>query len=366
MMRKNIWHNILKTTAVRKARIVVFVIAGATLTLASCADDDGTSAGPRQTVRLLVSVPAQTAAASQHRMGDPGEAVPEAADWDRLTVIMAYTDGSQVMKTTITKDYFDNLPNYNGNSNIKLLAIDAQPGTVYIYGVTYSKDAAKGPADAINNCTDNADVQALTISNDYASANGVVDYAKFVSVATGYYKGTDGTNTQPAEFTIQEGGTGAVGTIPTMTLTRLATKIDVQWDVADAYDQGYTDIALEDFIYHGKAYGRLFPDVTISNFTAGDPQDWTFTNTTPISQRNGRQYHYTFTDGVAISAGVDRPNITFNISGNKNENGATTTVKGSYTLNFKNDFVLQPATWYKVNATVRGITTTTNTTISIF
>ena len=96
----------MKTTAVRKARIVVFVIAGATLTLASCADDDGTR-GQRQTVRLLVSVPAQTAAASQHRMGDPGEAVPEAADWDRLTVIMAYTDGSQVMKTTITKADFD-------------------------------------------------------------------------------------------------------------------------------------------------------------------------------------------------------------------------------------------------------------------
>lgn len=345
----------LKTISVRKAWAVVFVVAGTMLTATSCADDDAPSA-PLQTVQLLVSVPAQTLSASQHRLGDPGTAVPEGADWDCLTVIMAYTDDSQVLKTTISKEDFEKLPTYNGNSNIKLLAIDAQPGTVYIYGVTYSKDAANGPADAINNCTDNADVQALTISNDYAKpANGVVDYVKFVSVATGYYKGTDG---QPAEFSIQKGGTGEVGTIPTMTLTRLATKIDVQWDVADAYDQGYTDIALEDFIYHGKAYGRLFPDVTIRNFTAGDPQDWTFTNTTPISQRNGRQYHYTFTDGVAISAGVDRPNITFNISGNKN--GATTTV---YTLNFKNGFVLQPATWYKVNATVRGITTTTNTTI---
>lgn len=352
-MRKNTIHNILKTTSVRKAWAVVFVVAGTMLTATSCADDDAPSA-PLQTVQLLVSVPAQTLSASQHRLGDPGTAVPEGADWDCLTVIMAYTDNSQVLKTTISKDYFDNLPDYNGNSNIKLLAIDAQPGTVYIYGVTYSKDAANGPADAINNCTDNADVQALTISNDYASANGVVDYAKFVSVATGYYKGTDGTNTQPAEFTIQEGGTGAVGTIPTMTLTRLATKIDVQWDVADAYDQGYTDIALEDFIYHGKAYGRLFPDVTISNFTAGDPQDWTFTNTTPISQRNGRQYHYTFTDGVT------KPTITFNISGK--QSGEMNNTTKTYNMQFQSP--LQPATWYKVNATVKGITT--NTTISIF
>ena len=164
MMRKNIWHNILKTTAVRKARIVVFVIAGATLTLASCADDDGTSAGPRQTVRLLVSVPAQTAAASQHRMGDPGEAVPEAADWDRLTVIMAYTDGSQVMKTTITKADFDKLPAYNGNAGIKLFSIEAQPGTVRIYGVTYSSGAraADTLAGDIEACRLAADVQALT------------------------------------------------------------------------------------------------------------------------------------------------------------------------------------------------------------
>lgn len=354
MMRKNIWHNILKTTAVRKARIVVFVIAGATLTLASCADDDGPAAGPRQTVRLLVSVPAQTAAASQHRMGDPGEAVPEAADWDRLTVIMAYTDGSQVMKTTISKDYFDNLPDYNRNSNIKLLAIDAQPGTVYIYGVTYSKDAANGPAEAINNCTDNADVQALTISNDYASANGVVDYAKFVSVATGYYKGTNGTNTQPAEFIIQEGGTGAAGTIPTMTLTRLATKIDVQWDVADAYDQGYTDMKLTDFSLTGTTSGYLFPAISGHKaLTLSDPPV-TFTNTTPISQRNGRQYHYTFTDGKTV------PTITFNISGK--QSGETVNTTKTYHMQFQSP--LQPATWYKVNATVKGITT--NTTISIF
>lgn len=350
MMRKNIWHNILKTTAVRKARIVVFVIAGATLTLASCADDDGTSAGPRQTVRLLVSVPAQTAAASQHRMGDPGEAVPEAADWDRLIVIMAYTDGSQVMKTTITKADFDKLPAYNGNAGIKLLAVEALPGTVRIYGVTYSSGAlaADTLAGDIEACSSAADVQALTISNYYAQG----DAAKFVSVATGYYK-ADGDTL--ADFVIQEGGTGAVGTIPTMTLTRLATKIDVQWDVADAVDKGYTDIRLTDFSFHGKTRGRLFPDVGVSSFTPGAERTWTFTNTTPVSQRNGRQYHYTFTDGQT------RPTITFNISGKQD---GVTDISGDYTMSFQS--ALQPARWYKVNATVRGMTTGTNTSISIF
>lgn len=353
-MRKNTIHNILKTTSVRKAWAVVFVVAGTMLTATSCADDDAPSA-PLQTVQLLVSVPAQTLSASQHRLGDPGTAVPEGADWDCLTVIMAYTDDSQVEKkvltTTLSKEDFEKLPTYSGN--IKLLTIDAQPGKVYIYGVTYSKDAANGPADAINNCTDNADVQVLTISNDYASANGVVDYAKFVSVATGYYKGTNGTNTQPAEFTIQEGGTGAVGTIPTMTLTRLATKIDVQWDVADAYDQGYTDMKLTDFSLTGTASGYLFPAITDGHQEQNESTA-TFTNTTPISQRNGRQYHYTFTDGVT------KPTITFNISGK--QSGEMNNTTKTYNMQFQSP--LQPATWYKVNATVKGITT--NTTISIF
>lgn len=352
-MRKNTIHNILKTTSVCKAWAVVFVVAGTMLTATSCADDDAPSA-PLQTVQLLVSVPAQTLSASQHRLGDPGTAVPEGADWDCLTVIMAYTDDSQVLKTTISKEDFEKLPDYNRNSNIKLLAIDAQPGTVQIYGVTYSNKASSADtlAQNIDACKSVDDVQKLTISNYYAKDDESQSrVAKFVSVATGYYKDT---GTQPAVFTIQEGGTGEGGTIPTMTLTRLATKIDVQWDVADAYDQGYIDIALEDFIYHGKAYGRLFPDVTISDFKTGESRDWTFTNTTPISQRNGRQYHYTFTDGVTV------PTITFNISGK--QSGETVNTTKTYHMQFQSP--LQPATWYKVNATVKGITT--NTTISIF
>lgn len=347
-MRKNTIHNILKTTSVRKAWAVVFVVAGTMLTATSCADDDAPSA-PLQTVQLLVSVPAQTLSASQHRLGDPGTAVPERADWNCLTVIMAYTDDSQVEKkvltTTLSKEDFEKLPTYSGN--IKLLTIDAQPGKVYIYGVTYSSTADGNPEADINACQSNTAVQKLTISNNYAQG----DVAKFVSVATGYYKGTDGTNTQPAEFIIQEGGTGAAGTIPTMTLTRLATKIDVQWDVADAYGQGYTDMALTDFSLTGTASGYLFPAITDGHQEQNESTA-TFTNTTPISQRNGRQYHYTFTDGMTV------PTITFHLSGKQN---GTKDVSKDYTLKFNS--ALQPATWYKVNATVKGITTTTNTTI---
>lgn len=143
---KNNRFNILKTTAMRNAWVVVFVVAGTTLTATSCADDDGAVAsGSRQKVQLLVSVPTQTAAASQHRLADPGTAVPEGTDWDRLTVILAYADGSRVIKTTLTKEEFEALADYENQPGVKLLTIDAWLGEAYIYGVTYSSTATGNP-----------------------------------------------------------------------------------------------------------------------------------------------------------------------------------------------------------------------------
>ncbi|MDM8337141.1 hypothetical protein [Mediterranea massiliensis] len=317
--------------------------------LAACQKEEDVPAPYTETVQLIISVPASAST----RIGDPGEPVDEGADWDRLAVILAYTEGSEVtlpggskvQVTAISKDDFEKLPLY-GNTQYRLLAIDAQPGTVNIYGVTYSSDAAQNPESAIEACKDNAAVQALTISNDYASTSQNAA-SKFVSVATGYYKTTVSGN-QPAEFTIQEGGTGQVGgTIPTMTLTRLAAKIDIQWDAADAYDKEYTDVKVTGFSFDSNnvtvtdsGNGRLFP--TLNSSSTGIAGKKTFYNTSEISQRNGRVYHYTFPDGVSV------PSVKFNITAN-NESDSK-----NYTLNFQE--ALKQATWYKVNATIKGIT----------
>lgn len=332
--------------------------------LVSCSHDDDASPSSvenLETVKLYISVPG----VQSTRLGDPGTAVDEGEDWDELAIIMAYTDDSQVtlpnnskvQVTTISKNDFVNLPIY-GNTNCRLLSIDAQPGKVYIYGVTYSNGAANNPSSAIAGCTTNAEVQALTISNAYSEDNGTIDYAKFVSVATGYYK-ENGTDLTP--FEIKEGGTGEVGNIPTMTLTRLAAKIDIQWDAADAYDQGYTNVKVTDFKYDsgnasvvGVGFGRLFPDLVSTSATAiGGSKE--FYNTSEISQRNGRVYHYVFPDGVS------KPSVTFNISAKKT--GETESTTKSYTMTFPS--ALQKATWYKVNATIKGITGNGNITLSM-
>lgn len=317
-----------------------------------------------ETVQLIISVP--NTAAGSRAIGDQGAPVDEGADWDRLAVILAYTDdsqvtlpgGSEVQVTTLSKADFETLPFYN-NTQFRLLSIDAQPGKVYIYGVTYSADATGNPEAAINLCTTDAAVKALTISNDYSKLpDGTIDYAKFVSVATGYYRGEAATGNQPAAFTIQQGGTGQVGNIPTMTLTRLATKLDIQWDAADAYEQGYTDVKVTSFSYQGKEKGRLFPEVTLPTepTITNTSQSWTFYNTSEISQRNGRVYHYTFTDGILESVtgtgSNTTPCVTFKIAANKPSE--TTATSKDYTLNFSAP--LKQAAWYKVNATIKGIT----------
>lgn len=334
------------------------LICACLLAVTACSSDDETAVTvpETETVQLILSVPATSA---DTRFGDPGTAVDEGADWDCLAVILAYTDdsqvsmadGSKVRVVTLTKEEFENLPFYNNSTTFRLLTIDAQPGTVYIYGVTYSSDVANNPEGDIKACKSNDQVKVLSISNDYASSGGTIDYAKFVSVATGYYQDATGVL---SPFEIKEGGTGQIGEIPTMTLTRLAAKIDIQWDAADAYEAGYTDVGVTGFTYNGGEKGRLFPELSPASTTA--TKAWTFYNTSEISQRNGRVYHYTFPDGNGSSF----PHITFNISA-KDIDGSTTTQK-TYTMNFST--ALQRATWYKVNAFIKGVNGSGTITLS--
>lgn len=308
---------------------------------------------PDDNLYLYIQVPsAQTTKA----ISDPGLPTQEGEDWDRLAVIFVYDEtnaegNNKIIVKNISKSEFDNLPNSTDYPGFKSIPLYIEAGTVYIYGVTYSEKVDGDLTSAIEGCLKKDAVEKLTISNDYgkelnedgSAKEGTLNYAKFLSVATGYYKGT---GTTPAEYKISYDGKGSSAS---MTLTRLAAKIDVQWDAADAYEQGYTDVKVTGFNYNGKTLGRLFPDVTLptgTTITNNDDKSWTFYNTSEISQRNGRVYHYTFPDGVS------KPSVKFKIDAEKS--GATIPDDGySYTMTFP---VLQQATWYKVNATIKGIT----------
>lgn len=329
-------------------------------------DDGGVPSGENlETVKLYISVPG----VQSTRMGDPGTAVPEGEDWDELAIMVEYTGTStKRLLKTISKTDFDNLPSLDAEGKIKIISLDVEKGDVYIYGVTYTSTDSQSPEsvieDWVNKSNGIEDISDLTISNAYADR----DMAKFVSVATGFYDlDTDGNHTGTRQtYSIKSiTDPNFSNTIPTIILTRLAAKIDIQWDAADAYEAGYTDVNVTRFTYKGTKYGRLFPNIASSNYSAKE-QDWTFYNTLEISQRNGRVYHYTFPDGTYIDGttptdGVTVPSVTFNISAKKT--GETESTTKSYTMNFQK--ALQKATWYKVNATIKGITGNGTITLSM-
>lgn len=353
--------------------LLLWSVTLAALAFASCSGDDtagsdptgpGTTGDQLQTVRLYLNVPSTATA----RVGDPGFPTGEGEDWDQLAVMIESANGnvitannSRYFVRTLSRTAYDDLPEQSG---YRWLPIDLVEGSsVYIYGVTYSSTATNNPAQAIENVVRNSDSFAnIKISNNYsANESGQIDAAKFLSVATGYYTNDQGERT----FTVTQptGDPYDPATMPTMTLTRLAAKIDIQWDAQDAYvlenneNIYYEDVSVGKFTFYtsqGNASvaedetgkGFLFPGLnTAATATPGKKE---FYNTSPISKRNGRVYHYVF------PGGANQPYVTFHISAIKKQEGTTDVeVKRDYTFNFTQP--LQKSTWYKINTTIKGL-----------
>lgn len=362
--------------------------------LAGCSEKD--EVRPIDTlapISLTLSVPADK---TNTRIGDPGTDTNDMVDWDRLTIIVAYknkTQGDEIIDgaplkmvyyDTYTKEEFDRKalvthatstlsgPDANG---FRTYTMYLPLGTCCVYGVTYSKDQRLDLEGELNKIKEdgadhNSDIYNLQISNDYAKpSGGTTDIAKFISVATGYALKLDKNQllTTDREVIVEKNINADINTKQywRMVLGRLAAKIDIQWDAKGAYEkdedgkQKFTNVKVSQFTYHGEpegttksdaGYGRLFP--TLYAVSAETPKtsvggQKTFINTSEISKRNGRVYHYTFPDGTA------KPRITFDIKTKKD--GATEEKSDKVTFDFKNRTEsFNPAQWYKINVTIKG------------
>lgn len=307
------------------------------------------------TVQLYLSVPAMPAD-DRTRIGDPGTLTGEGEEWDKMAVIIVYADGTlpsgvnPVVVEFLTKEDFEALPlASDGNPNHRLYTLDVFEGEIYIYGVTYSKEYGGQLEADINACKKKTDVEQLTISNEYATdKDGTLDVAKFLSVATGFYHKEDNKD-EPALFEVKAVTEWTDADRPYVRLLRLAAKIDIQWDAEDAYGNSYTDVSVDGFTYYynkgnlavdEEPIGCLFP--SLHSVNTGGKVD--FYNTSAVSKRNGRVYHYAFPNGK-------EPRLHFTVSGIKQ--GETKRTDISFDYNFVKP--LAKATWYKLNVTIKGV-----------
>lgn len=372
-----------------------FVLLLVILSLVACSSENGdTDSIPLERKGAPVSFSIAVPTASATRIADPGSDAGEHDSWNRLLIIVAYTKKEQgtvfpdddkkrmVYYDTFTKTEFDSsTPVEHTNS---LLSPDTDrdgyhdftmylpTGDCHVYGITYSEGCGFNPVavlDAIakDGKDHNDDITGMQITNDYAT--GKTDQvAKMVSVATGYatYVDTsDPTSTLNGKrlLHISLDKENEMKQYWRMTLTRLATKVDIQWDAQSAYEPAtspdgvtYTDVRINKFVFRGGAdattgsgYGRLFPALAAE--AAGKTLtpvggNKTFLNTSEISRRNGRVYHYTFPDGTSSKK------ITFSLV------TSTDIVKNkisNYTFDLTNlSGGFRRATWYKINVSIVG------------
>lgn len=374
--------------------------------LAGCSESEKDEVRPMDTlapISLTLSVPADK---TNTRVGDPGADTNDKVDWDRLTIIVAYkkkTQGDEIIDgapdkmvyyDTYTKEEFDrgklvthststlSGPDANG---FRTYTMYLPLGTCCVYGVTYSKDQGldlEGMLDGIakDRQDHNSDIYNLQISNDYAKpSGGTTDIAKFISVATGYALKLDKNQllTTDREVIVEKNINVDINTKQywRMVLGRLAAKIDIQWDAKGAYEKDkdgnlkYTNVKVSKFTYHGEpkgttkddaGCGRLFPTLYHQEVSSRTPVSGhtTFVNTSEISKRNGRVYHYTFPDGT------NPPRLTFQLDTEKEGTTGNKIYNVTFDMsNLKDGFI--PARWYKINVNISGSKLGENPNITI-
>lgn len=363
--------------------IMYAVVGILSLTTAACSSDKEEGEKPSSESKTMevafsISVPGSESASDATRIPDPGTDTGEHDDWDRLTVIIAYTQLD--MKRTVYYDTFTKDEFYSNNvvqhqhTNSRLLPdsdndgyhefmMSLPIGKCRIYGVTYTDGKGFDPESKLKKISDdgidhNDDILKLQISNDYAGN----DVSKFISVATGY---AINTKDNSEDLQVSLNNIEEMRQYWRMQLNRLAAKVDIQWDAQSAYEKNtetgnvqYTDVKINSFSFCGGATdqnvgagsGYLFPTLAKEKNLPAISGKKDFINTSEISRRNGRVYHYTFPDGHT-------PKITFKLETTTTASTGNADKKTStYTFDLKNvtEGSLLPATWYKINVKVTG------------
>ena len=372
------------------------IVLGAAI-MAACSSGSEESGGnsnpiPNTTAPLSIrlAVPeTDDTTSTKSRIGDPGADGDETAEWDRLTVIVAFTEKKSgegiadnepqkmVYWDTFTRAEFDNAtdvvmhtlsklspPNSSGYHDITMYL---PQGKCNLYAVTYSKgaglDIEKMLSDISKDGQDhNADVQNLNIAGNYGSGNAK-QMQMVIGVGTGYAVKVNqetGTAVSPEERTMEVKIDDVSGEKQywRLIVQRLAAKIDLQWDSQYAYELNggqYDYIGVTGYEYYTGKTHPLFPTLTTQTFMLSTDELETNLlkmDDTEISQHNGRTEFYVFPDGL-IPDNTEALNSTYVKYTVKSKKTAESDLRTLY-YSFKLPLKVQPGTWYKINTDIRG------------
>ena len=215
------------------------------------------------TLSLNVSLPTKA-------IGDPGSGHTETeAAWEHMLVYFVYDDGN-VYPCHLTRSEYDN----DGDKRFTFTVFE---GTGTVYAVAFKGDAADymkiGSA---------ADVRGLQTGS--LDAYGTLEEKKqyMLSLLSG----------KSGQFTFDADATA--GNSTDVTLTRVAAKVDVHYDLQEAYENGgYVSATMGHISFYGLTAGYFFPEENAEPL-AGMEQNQTVTATLDgaVSERSGRTYFY--------------------------------------------------------------------------
>lgn len=307
------------------------------LFMMACGDDLPGDEQQRMEIQVRLGSPGATT----RSIGDPGTDHGEwTAEVDSIALFLVYEDKSVIIKKFLAS----NLTETDGVYKIPLYV---KSGTAAAYAVAYRSPQGFDETH-FNNETNIQNMKSLYLDKDFDLCGQDL---------------TDGSGGRTA--TAQEymrnlfSGSRQDISIPlkkpvTIQLDRQIAKVDVQWDVQDAYDAAsgkYTEVGMSKMTFYGMTFCYLFPDEkTTTTETPGLVTTGAYTCSSAISQRNGRAYFYTFP-----GSGV---NFTFTLT----YTGASNPSK-KYTATFSD--LLKADVWYKVNINVKGMSTSTNDKITL-
>lgn len=304
------------------------------LFMMACGDDLPGDEQQRMEIQVRLGSPGATT----RSIGDPGTDHGEwTAEVDSIALFLVYEDKSVIIKKFLAS----NLTETDGVYKIPLYV---KSGRVNAYAVAYRSPQG----------FDETHFSEMENIRNMKSLDLDKDFDLFGQDLT---DGSGGKTATAQEYmrNLFSGSRSGIA-IPldksvTIQLDRQIAKVDVQWDVQDAYDTAsgkYTEVGMSNITFYGKQFTYLFKaeDTTRDGIVENDE----YVCNSAISQRNGRAYFYTFPgSGVYFEF-----TLTYT--------GASYPSK-KYTATFSD--LLKADVWYKVNINVKGMSTSTNDKITL-